>query len=132
MEVVFGSGSPTDTSPPTSPKKTEIAERPDIAERPETYTGAVIRSQENIDYLNHRDRSAADSMPPAINSTADEDRQASAEAIAGALSRAPIKVENQLGITLQLDGQALESKIMQVNERQNHEALGDFTATTER
>lgn len=94
--------------------------------------GRVIRSQEDIDYLNHRDRSAYDSLPPESGTTPDEDRQASADALAGALSRTPIKVENQLGVTLQLDGQALESKIMQVNERQNYETLGDLRTTTER
>jgi hypothetical protein len=99
---------------------------------PEIYSGQVIRSQDDIDYLNHRDRSAADSLPPEPASTAEDDRQASAEALAGALSRAPIKVENQLGVTLQLDGQALETKIMQVNERQNYETLSDLKTTTER
>ncbi|UQI33096.1 hypothetical protein M3M50_10845 [Pseudomonas bijieensis] len=103
-------------------------------ERPqsEVYSGTVIRSQEDIDFLNHRDRSASDSLPPEAATTQEEDRQASAEALAGALSRAPIKVENQLGVTLQLDGQALETKIMQVNERQNYETLSDLKTTTER
>lgn len=78
------------------------------------------------------ERTVADSMPPPRESTAEDDRQASAEALAGALSRAPIKVESQLGVTLQLDGQALETKIMQVNERQNYETLGDLRTTTER
>jgi len=77
-------------------------------------------------------RSAADSMPPSSGSTPDEDRQASADALAGALSRAPIKVQNQLGVTLQIDGQALDSRITNVTERQNYEALGDLRTTTER
>ncbi|WP_340052099.1 hypothetical protein [Pseudomonas proteolytica] len=97
----------------------------------EVYSGSVIRSQEDIDYLNHRDRSASDSLPPG-GSTAAEERQASADALAGALSRAPIKVENQQSFTLQIDGQALETKITQVNERQNYETLGDLKTTTER
>lgn len=101
-------------------------------EKPQEYTGQVIRSQEDIDYLEHRDRSASDSMPPASVTTPDEDRQASAEALAGALARTPINVKNQLGITLELDGQALETKINQVNERQNYETLGDLKTTTER
>lgn len=101
-------------------------------EKPQEYTGQVIRSQEDIDYLEHRDRSASDSMPPASGTTPDEDRQASAEALAGVLARAPINVKNQLGITLELDGQALETKINQVNERQNYETLGDLKTTTER
>lgn len=77
-------------------------------------------------------RTAADIMPPASESTAEDDRQANAEAFAGALSKTPIKVQNQLGITVQLDGQALETKITQVNERQNYETLGDLRTTTER
>lgn len=99
---------------------------------PEVYSGQIQRSQEDIDYLDHRDRSASDSMPPASGTTPDEDRQASAEALAGVLSRTPINVKNQLGITLELDGQALETKINQVNERQNYETLGDLKTTTER
>ncbi|MCK9802089.1 hypothetical protein M1B34_31630 [Pseudomonas sp. MAFF 302030] len=77
-------------------------------------------------------RSASDAMPPASGSNADEERQASAEALAGALSRAPIKLESSLNATIQIDGQALEAKIMQVNERQNYETLGDLKTTTER
>lgn len=77
-------------------------------------------------------RSAADSAPPAPETTTEEDRQANADAIAGALSRNPLKVNNELGLTIQLDGQALESKITQVNERQNYETLGDLRTTTER
>lgn len=119
MELLFGGESPTYTPPPAE-------------EEPQTYSGQVIRSQDDIDYLNHRDRSASDSLSPEASSTPEEDRQATAEALAGALSRAPIKVENQLGVTLQLDGQALETKIMQVNERQNYETLSDLKTTTER
>lgn len=95
-------------------------------------SGRVIRSQEDIDYLDHRDRSAADSMPPDSSSARDDDIQASAEAIGDVLSRTPIKVQNQLGVTLQIDGQALETKITQVSERQNYETLGDLRTTTER
>lgn len=77
-------------------------------------------------------RSAQDSMPaPASESRADE-RNAYAESIAGALARSPIKVQSQLGIVLQMDGQAIESKIVQVTERQNYETLGDLTTSTER
>lgn len=99
---------------------------------PEIYSGKIQRSQEDIDYLDHRDRSASDSMPPTSGTTPDEDRQASAEALAGVLARTPISVKNQLGITIELDGQALETKINQVNERQNYETLGDLKTTTER
>lgn len=101
-------------------------------EKPQEYTGQVIRSQEDIDYLEHRDRSASDILPPAETTSREDERSANAEALAGALSRTPIKVENQLGLTVQLDGQALETKITQVNERQNYETLGDLKTTTER
>lgn len=99
---------------------------------PEVYSGQVMRSQEDIDYLDHRGRSAADSMPPRSYTTPGEERQASADALAGALSRAPIKVESQIGLAVQLDGQALEAKIVRINERQNYETLGDLRTTTER
>lgn len=131
MEFMFGGAESERPSPVTSESPTETAPPP-LAQSSETYTGSVNRSQESIDYLNHRDRFAADSLPPAGGSTPEEDRQASAEALAGVLSRVPIKVESQLGVTLQLDGQALETKIMQVNERQNYETLGDLRTTTER
>ena len=103
----------------------------------DTHVGALIRADARTQNCGVRDelfggRSASDSVPPANGPTPEEDRQASAEAIAGALSRAPIKVENKLGVTLQLDGQALETKIMQVNERQNYETLSDLKTTTER
>jgi len=124
--------------------------------------GQVIRTQEAIDYLDQRDgptteaqtgtdqrdsapetvrqpveviygdRSATDIMPPAENTSREDERNANADALAGALSRTPIKVENQVGLTVQLDGQALETKITQVNERQNYETLGDLKTTTER
>lgn len=120
LELMFGGASHEQNTEPPS------------AGDHETYTGTVIRSKEDIDYLEHRDRTAADSMPPANAETPEEDRQATAEALAGALSRSPIKVNNELGLTIQLDGQAIESKITQVNERQNYETLGDLKTTTER
>lgn len=79
-----------------------------------------------------RDRSALDAMPPIDSASREEDRQASAEALAGALSRTPIKVENQVSMTVQLDGQALEAKITDVNERQAFQTLEDMQSTTER
>lgn len=153
MELMFDGNSGAKSAP--SP----VTERQDVSG---AYTGQVIRSQDDIDYLDQRDegdgdnrpgggegnlppetprtpedsifggRTSADSMPPASITTPEDDRQASADALAGALSRNPIKVQNQLGVTLQLDGQALESKITQVNERQNYETLGDLKTTTER
>lgn len=112
-------------------------------------SGKVLRTQEDIDYLDRRDgdpsrtesrsnddvfghRSASDSMPPSSGTTPDEDRQATADALAGALTRTPIKVESKLNATIQIDGQALESKIVDVNERTAYETLGDLKTTTER
>lgn len=184
IELLFGGNGFERGAPPASedPKTTLREDLPSVSERadvssteiPETYTGTVIRSKEDIGYLERRDgtlernhgralprpsedadsisdasppqadvaprkidlilgeRSAMDSMPPESTSTRDQDIQASAEALGGVLSRSPIKVHNQLGVTLQLDGQALESKIVQVNERQNYETLGDLKTTTER
>ncbi|WP_017903606.1 hypothetical protein [Pseudomonas asplenii] len=120
LELLFGGGG-----------QQQKIEQPSTGE-PETYSGTVIRSKEDIDYLDHRDRTAADSLPPTSQSTPEEDRQATADAFAGALARSPIKLTNELGLTIQLDGQALESKITQVNERQNYETLGDLKTTTER
>ena len=128
----------------------------------EVYSGQVQRSQDDIEYLDRLDgaridqsgnpyeqilppqmvqpqldsiygeRTPADSMPPASASTPDEDRQATADALAGALTRTPIKVESNLNATIQIDGQALESKIVDVNERTAYETLGDLKTTTER
>jgi hypothetical protein len=78
------------------------------------------------------DRTAADSIPPSDQDRRDEDRQANADAIAGALSKTPVKVQNNVDMTIQLDGQALESKITQVTERQNYETLSELATTTER
>lgn len=78
------------------------------------------------------DRSAQDSIQEPYTASREDDRKAAADAIAGALSRNPLKVENKLGITLEIDGKALESKITQVNERQNYDTLNDLTTTTER
>lgn len=76
-------------------------------------------------------RSADDAMPPGTASP-EQERRESAEALAGALARSPIKVENSLNATIQLDGQALEAKIVEVNERVNYETQGDMATTTER
>ncbi|WP_277593604.1 hypothetical protein [Pseudomonas chlororaphis] len=92
-------------------------------------SGAIDRRSPDLIY---GERSASDIMPPVTESNAEDDRQANADAIAGALGKTPIKVENQQTFMFQLDGQALDTKITQVNERQNYEALGDLRTTTER
>ncbi|MCX2891719.1 hypothetical protein OO258_26185 [Pseudomonas sp. DCB_BI] len=78
------------------------------------------------------ERSVEDSVPAIDRDAREEDRQANADALAGALSKTPVKVQNNVDMTIQLDGQALESKITQVNERQNYETLSDLATTTER
>lgn len=128
----------------------------------EAGSGQIVRTQEALDYLDQRDgptreaaptddgsgaapemvrqppeviygdRTAADTMPPAETTSREDERAANADAIADAFSRTPIKLENQLGLTVQIDGQALDAKITQVNERQNYETLGDLKTTTER
>jgi hypothetical protein len=131
LELISGGLSDTGSAPQIVSESPTETSPPPVSQQGETYTGQVIRSQEDIEYLNHRDRSAADSMPPP-EPNRDEQRQADAEAIAGALGRTPVKVESHLNVNMQLDGQALESKIIQVNERQNYETLGDLKTTTER
>lgn len=78
------------------------------------------------------DRSVEDSVPAIDRDAREEDRKANADALAGALSKTPVNVQNNVDMTIQIDGQALESKITQVNERQNYETLSDLATTTER
>lgn len=119
---------------------------PGISERPEpdagdimpsyepaeVYTGSVLRSQEDIEYLRYRNISAADSMPPkasADDSNKDVEPQSNDDLVR-AIQRAKVNVNNNL--TIQLDGRELDARIIQVNERQNYEAAEDFKPTTER
>lgn len=98
----------------------------------EAYTGSVLRSPEDIEYLKYRDRSAVDSMPPqasADDSYKDVPSQSNDDLVR-AIQRAKVNVNNNL--TIQLDGRELDARIIQVNERQNYEAMGDFKPTTER
>lgn len=85
----------------------------------QTYTGVIDRS-----------RSAGDAMAP--TQSADEERKASADALAGALSRSPLKVDNSINMTVQLDGSALDAKIIDVTEQQSYQALEDMQTTTDR
>lgn len=62
--------------------------------------------------------------------SAAEERQAAADAVAGALSKSPIKVQSTVNVNL--DGQALEAKITEVNERSAHSTLDDLSTTTAR
>lgn len=73
--------------------------------------------------------SAEDTIMPSRTS-AEETEARRAESLASALSRSPVKVENFL--TIQLDGQAVEAKIIDVNERTSYSALEDIKSTTER
>lgn len=98
----------------------EMGERPDA------------RPIEPVVATAYGDRTVVDSVPAIDRDSREQDRQANANAIAGALSKAPVKVQNNVDMTIQLDGQALESKITQVTERQNYEALNDLATTTER
>jgi len=101
-------------------------------QEPEIYTGSVLRSPEDIEYLKYRDRSASDSMPPQASSGDDykDVTTQSNDDLVRAIQRAKVNVNNNL--TIQLDGRELDARIIQVNERQNYEAAEDFKPTTER
>lgn len=60
----------------------------------------------------------------------EQERQMTAAAIAGAVSKVPLSVTNNL--TLQLDGQALDAKIVDVTERTAYSTMDDITSTTAR
>lgn len=74
--------------------------------------------------------SASGSVVP--SKSMEEERQASADALAGALSRAPLKVDNSINLNVQLDGSALDAKIIDVTEQQSYQALEDMQTTTDR
>ena len=74
---------------------------------------------------------ANDAVTPQMSSAViEEERRANANALAGALSRQPVKVENTLNV--QLDGQAIEAKIVDVTERMQYDTSEDLRSTTER
>ncbi|WP_122425164.1 hypothetical protein [Pseudomonas viridiflava] len=82
------------------------------------------------------ERSSSDMMPPIHQvDTGQGSKETSAQGvddIVRALQAAKLKVENNQSFTIQLDGQAIEAKITQVNERLNYETLNDLKTTTER
>lgn len=99
----------------------------------DVYSGSIIRGADDIDYLNRRDRSASDTIAPqASREAVSEERMANADAIAGALSKSPIKVNSSINLAVELDGQAIEAKIIDVTEREAFNTLDDITTTTER
>lgn len=59
-----------------------------------------------------------------------ESRQANA--LAGALSKAPMKVQSTVNVRVDLDGKPFEDKIVEVNERTAHDTLDDLSTTTAR
>jgi len=91
----------------------------------------VKQAGQIYDYL-FGGRSASDAVSKPNQDAIEADRQANADAMAGAIGRSPLKVESTLNATIQIDGQALESKIIDVNERTSYETLGDLKTTTER
>lgn len=64
--------------------------------------------------------------------SAEDERQANADALAGAISRSPIKVSNTTTVNVELDGRAFDARVTEVNERTAHEALDDLSTTTAR
>ncbi|EKT8868792.1 hypothetical protein QEM16_005339 [Pseudomonas putida] len=101
-------------------------------EPPETYTGSVLRSPEDIEYLKYRDRSAIDSMPP--QASADDNYKdvpsQNVDDLVRGIQGAKFNLHNNL--TIEIDGEALNHRIIRVNERQNYEAAGDLRSTTRR
>lgn len=73
---------------------------------------------------------ASGSMAP--SASREEERQAGADALAGALSRIPLKVDNSLSLKVQIDGQAIDSRIIEVTEQQAFQTMEDLQSTTER
>jgi len=80
--------------------------------------------------LIREDYDASSAIPMMSRETRAQEQEQAAEAIANAISRAPVRVQND--ITLQLDGQALETKIIDVTERQAYDTLEDLRTTTDR
>ena len=80
--------------------------------------------------LIREDYDASSAIPMMSRETRAQEQEQAAEAIANAISRSPVRVQND--ITLQLDGQALETKIIDVTERQAYDTLEDLRTTTDR
>ena len=80
--------------------------------------------------LIREDYDASSAIPMMSRETRAQEQEQAAAAIANAISRAPVRVQND--ITLQLDGQALETKIIDVTERQAYDTLEDLRTTTDR
>ncbi|WP_046486873.1 hypothetical protein [Pseudomonas veronii] len=78
------------------------------------------------------DRTAADSMPPqsSIDERYKDVPSQSADDLVRRIQDAKFNVHNNL--TIEIDGEKLNHRIIRVNERQNYEAMGDFKPTTER
>lgn len=95
----------------------------------EIYRGEIIRQELTPNEgLTPYDIQRTDTQPNAEAQIVE--RQANADALANALTRAPVRIENNLRI--QLDGKALEAKIIDVNERAAYDALSDIATTTAR
>lgn len=78
-------------------------------------------------------RTAADSMPPLnAGDGYKEVPSQNVDALVKAMQEAKFKVNNTQNFTFELDGQKLDARIIQVNERQNYEAEGDIKSTTDR
>lgn len=87
-------------------------------------------SQQSEVYSGMIDRSAGDSISP--SQLREEERKAGADALASALSRTPMKVDNAISMTVQLDGQAIDARIIDVTEQQAYQTMEDMQSTTER
>ncbi|PMX22771.1 MULTISPECIES: hypothetical protein [unclassified Pseudomonas] len=78
------------------------------------------------------DRTAADSMPPqsSIDERYKDVPSQSADDLVRRIQDAKFNVHNNL--TIEIDGEKLNHRIIRVNERQNYEADGDLRSTTRR
>ena len=80
--------------------------------------------------------SAADTASPANPGVsaqgATEVQAQSVDNLVEAIQRAKLNVNNSTNITVELDGKALESKITEINGRQNYNSMNEMRTTTER
>lgn len=73
---------------------------------------------------------AVKTTAPDMSAAREEERQANANAIANAVSNAPVNINQTLKV--EIDGKALDAKIVDVTERTAYGTLDDISSTTAR
>lgn len=98
------------------------------------FSDLVFNKESRRDTPSTGGRSAADSLPPqaGVSDGYKEVPSQNIDALVRAMQEAKFKVNNTQNFTFELDGQKLDARIVQVNERQNYEASEDFKPTTDR